>query len=298
VLWSSPNLLQEVTDALYSACEKSASRPKRTVTRHNHWSRWHTFLQEKDSKTLWKAIGWNGSFDKACNTSQRPSDADFAEHFSELLNSENNVFLTIPPSGVYIPLLDDDIAPGEVMDQIKKLKASKSAGQDGIPPGVLKYLSDEWLLLLTFILNSVFSGFYPSAWCLTRTIVLHKKGDTADVNNYRGISISNAISKVYDGILNHRFSTWYKPCLEQAGSQVGRGCEEQLIALRLYMDVARKTKQTLYILFVDYIKAYDRVNRVLLLEKLSKSGCGDKFLRALGLGLQNNFGVIGQEKFP
>ena len=30
---------------------------------------------------------------------------------------------------------------------------------------------------------------------------------------------------------------------------------------------------------------------------LSDSGCGDKFLRTLGCGLKENFGMIGSEKF-
>ena len=78
------------------------------------------------------------------------------------------------------------------MDEMRRLNSSKSAGQDGIPPGVLKGLSDEWLLLVTFIMNTFFERGYPAAWILTITVVLHKKGDPMDVNNHtvRGISIS------------------------------------------------------------------------------------------------------------
>ena len=48
---------------------------------------------------------------------------------------------------------------------------------------------------------------------------------------------------------------------------------------------------------MDYIKAYDRVNRNVLLQMLSRNGCGEKFLHGLGHGLNDNFGDIGKEKF-
>ena len=82
---------------------------------------------------------------KLANLSMKPSDEEFCQHFSELLNSSaterNNI--TAPNSEVYIPLLDTEILPGEVVDQIKTLKLEKSVGIDGIAPGVLKIIIES-----------------------------------------------------------------------------------------------------------------------------------------------------------
>ena len=43
----------------------------------------------------------------------------------------------------------------------------------------------------------------------------------------------------------------------------------------------KKEKKKLFILFVDFSKAYDRVPRKMLFEVLKKLGCGRKFLKAL-----------------
>ena len=43
----------------------------------------------------------------------------------------------------FIPVLDKDISPGEINLQLRKLKANKAAGHDGLAPGVLKYLNDD-----------------------------------------------------------------------------------------------------------------------------------------------------------
>ena len=74
-----------------------------------------------------------------------------------------------------------------------------------------------------------------------------------------------ALSKVYDNILNKRLALWFKPDLEQAGALEGRSCAEQLLTLRLLINTARKLKQNLYVAFIDYQKAYDRVDRNILL---------------------------------
>ena len=118
-----------------------------------------------------------------------------------------------------------------------------------------------------------------------------------DPNNYRGISIPAALGKIYDLVLCRRFTLWYKPKYEQAGAQKGRGCEEQILTLRLLIDIARKSNRTLYVTFIDYVKAYDKVNRYKLLEILDSRGCGTKFLNALSNSMCNSYGVIGGETF-
>ena len=89
-----------------------------------------------------------------------PSNKDFSDHFEKLLNPVENT-VRIAVSQVYIPVLDDPINPREVLDEIRKINPTKAPGNDGIPPGIVKWLPDEWILLLTDIVNSVFHGVYP-----------------------------------------------------------------------------------------------------------------------------------------
>ena len=59
-------------------------------------------------------------------------------------------------------------------------------------------------------------------------------------------------------------------------AQKHRGCEEQILTVRLLIDIARKTKETLYIAFIDYEKAYDRLERIKFYKRLDQLGCGSK----------------------
>ena len=91
--------------------------------------------------------------------------------------------------------------------------------------------------------------------------MLHKKGSWLACDNFRGISIIESMSKIYDYILYNRLARWFIPDREQAGSQPKRSCIEQIVTLRLLISYAIAKRLKLYILFVDYSKAYDRVPR-------------------------------------
>ena len=184
------------------------------------------------------------------------------------------------------------IEPQEVYDCIQKLKPSKAAGIDGISPGILKILPDSWILLITHIFNLIFFGQYPLEWTLMKMFTIFKKGKRDDPTNYRGISVISALPKLYDMVLAKRFFAWYTLKIEQA--QRGRGCEEQILTVRLLIDIARKTKRPLYVAFIDYQKAYDKLIREKLIEHLSSKGCGHNFVRALQASFTST-GVIGSE---
>ena len=96
-----------------------------------------------------------------------------------------------------------------------------------------------------------------------KIFTIFKKVTKDDPNNYQCISILSAIPKLYDMVLSNHFSLWYTPRPKQAGAQPGRGCEEQLLVL---IDIVRKTRKVLYIAFIDYQKAYNKVNRLKLIQ--------------------------------
>ena len=283
-------------DAASASVKKSAKRGSTKVTKTSE-DRWQKILSYDNPKALWNAINWRGTFDTPGDATEAPSDKEFCEHYESLLNPHGISVEYFPDKIKYMPILDDDIMTWEVESQVKRMKSNKAAGCDCLPPGVLKLLDDSWIVLLTYVFNLVFAGVYPITWNLLKVFNIFKKGLRWNPENYRGISIMPAIAKLYDMILADRFVKWCKPLPEQAGSQSGRGCEEQILTLRLIIDVARTAGYVLYIAFVDYVKAYDKVDRLKLLQHLDDRGCGSWFLSALQAATRLSTGVIGSSTF-
>ena len=77
-----------------------------------------------------------------------------------------------------VPLLDDPITDTEVCEQLGDMESDRAGGPDGLPPGVLKLLPATWLVLLTALLNRLFSNaMYPQSWVLAKMFTIFKKGN-------------------------------------------------------------------------------------------------------------------------
>ena len=62
----------------------------------------------------------------------------------------------------------------------------------------------------------------------------------------------------------------------QYGFRTGRGTRDAICQLRIMMERCLEMQKTLYICFIDYTKAFDRVKHDMLFEILSKAGVPDK----------------------
>ena len=258
--------------------------------------RWKRLLNDNDQKKIWKSIGWDGGIDE--KQAEQPSDEEFKIHFEQLLNppgNEDEEPLDVSDSP-YVPLLDDPIEEEEVEEAAKTCKESKSF--IGITPAIFKCFPTVWILYVTQILNIVFCSenlTFPIKWCYNKLIVLFKKGIRWICGNYRGISIGDTIGKLYAKILGNRLKKWMNVDSCQAGAQEKRGCTEHMLGLRLIIDYAKKEKVKLFVLFIDFSKAYDKVPRRTLFEILKKLGCGKRFLRALMSIYRNTVNILNSE---
>ena len=91
----------------------------------------------------------------------------------------------------------------------------------------------------------------------------------------------DTLAKIYDTLILNRLLLWCYIDKCQAGAQKGRSCLEQIFTLRMLIDYVIKKRSKLYVLFIDYSKAYDRVPRHKLVEVLRSRGCGRVMLKAI-----------------
>ena len=104
-----------------------------------------------------------------------------------------------------------------------------------------------------------------------------------NVDNFHGVSLSSTVCKVMCMILNNRLSGVAEEegliANEQGGFRKQRGCRDQVLSLVLLgqMEMLKKS-QGMMIAFIDFSKAYDKVDRDKLWKCLEKLGVNSKFL--------------------
>uniref|UniRef100_A0A0P4VRG8 Reverse transcriptase domain-containing protein n=1 Tax=Scylla olivacea TaxID=85551 RepID=A0A0P4VRG8_SCYOL len=288
-----------ITNALYSCVQQSVCRNQRSEQVDMQLGRWERLLSDRGDSRVWKAINWKGEYASENNGNSCPSSDEFKAYFETILNADtvndDDVEVT---TDVTIPVLDEQISVAEVQQQIKRMHPDKSCGPDGLPPGVFSLLPAQWVLAIVTLFNNVFLfGSYPCSWIKAKVFTIFKKGDRHNPHNYRGISILNSLAKLFDMVLCERLSHWFRPLREQAGAQRGRGCIEHIVTLRLLVDTARRKKEKLFVMFVDFSKAYDLIPRNKLLTVLKRLGCGMVMLGALTAMYRVTQSVVGSALF-
>ena len=278
----SEDSVQEVVQESCNEVNRIAKECKKTnVAREGSTDlRWKIIMEENDSGKIWRAINWKGEVGPDQSTTQ-PTDSQFKTHFEELLNPVSDEdgepnFEQAPN----IPILDDPFTFREMETALRNMKKKKSFV--GISPALLTNLPMNWLMFFLTLFNVIFDSFcFPLTWCYSKLTVLFKSGDRMSCDNYRGISVMDTLAKLYDTLIMNRIKMWMDVDNCQAGAMEGRGCLEQIFALRLLCDYVNYKKCKLYVLFIDYRKAYDKVPRSKLIECLKSAGCGRRMLKAI-----------------
>ena len=95
-----------------------------------------------------------------------------------------------------------------------------------------------------------------------------KSKDSSDVNNYRPIAITTALSKVLEQVLLSRLARYLWPADSQFGFKRAHGTEMAIFTLKQTVDFYRNQDTPVYMCFLDAKKAFDRVNHWTLAKKL------------------------------
>ena len=92
-----------------------------------------------------------------------------------------------------------------------------------------------------------------------------KKGDVNNPNNYRGISLGDASSKVYSTIINLRLQEWVEvnniTGKHQAVFEKNYSTIDHMFTLLALVQKQLSLNRKLYVAFIEFEKAFDSVNR-------------------------------------
>jgi hypothetical protein len=196
---------------------------------------------------------------------------------------------SIHPEGPSDTLNQIYISPDAVKKQILMANKDAAPGPDGLPMSVFAEAVDilkEPLAMLYNLVNQ--TGNIPKSWKLTRVVMLHKKKSKDDVKNYRPLSMSNHIGKIWERLANSALKKHLeeKGLLDpnQHGFRNGMGTQTNLLQMwESIMDKLEKEGALVEFWSFDLTKAFDLLDHNQVLNLLKKAGVTVKF----GVCIQN-----------
>ena len=94
---------------------------------------------------------------------------------------------------------------------------------------MLKHGTDKLITMLTWVINRCLNGEeVPQQWKVAYISSIHKKGSKKDCSNYRGISVTSVISRLYGKILRDLIEEENKDEEEQSGFRTGQSCTDNI----------------------------------------------------------------------
>ena len=181
--------------------------------------------------------------------------------------------------------LDSRITSSDVETALKRLKKGAAPGADKISAELLLAAKTHLMPLFVLMFNKVFTyAEYPVLWTQNFLKPIFKKGDICHPNNYRGIAIGSAMSKLFNLILlerlDKRIDITYPISENQIGFKKGHRTADHIFVLNTIINkIVKIERSKLFCAFIDFQKAYDKINRKLLLLKLQKVGIRGLFYK-------------------
>ena len=230
---------------------------------------------------------WKSAYEQLLN-----ENGDNPTHDPDTVTNDDRQLLpdrTVLDENRHLPdstSLNTEITVNDIRSAIKQASKGKAIGHDGFPTEVLN--NDSCVLYLAKLFNVYFqAGVIPESWSrgIINPIPKNPKDDSRNPLNYRGITITSSVYKLYCHMLNYRLSSWIENnsilCDGQDGFRKNRSTMDHISSLTYVFETRIKKKRDTFAAFIDFSKAYDRVDRTLLWGKLIKQGISGRMLEAL-----------------
>lgn len=182
--------------------------------------------------------------------------------------------------------LNNDIAVEEVTKAIEKSKNKKAVGLENLPNEVFK--NEISTKCLSSFFKEVFkSNVIPKLWrkAVLKPIPKGPQMNTRIPLEYRGISLLSTLYKIFSSVLNQRLVRYGEVnnifVEEQNGFRSGRSCDDHNFVLCTIIRQRKLCRKPTFVGFIDLKKAFDCVDRNMLLYKLLTIGIRGQLFKVL-----------------
>lgn len=214
-----------------------------------------------------------------CSSKTELEDA-WVDYIEQLYGDDNRREFEDTGEGEAAP----DITLEELENAIRKAKNRKAVGIDKVPVDLIKCLDVESRKALLKIMNGIYkTGHMPDDFEISTFIPIPKKSSARKCAEYRTISIMSHALKLLLSIVNKRIENKIDKYLSetQFGFRQKRGTRDAIALFKLVIQRALAVDRKIFACFVDYEKAFDKVEHTRMLEILQKYGIDKEDLQII-----------------
>ena len=175
------------------------------------------------------------------------------------------------------------IIKSEIENAFGKMKRGKATSDDGISIEMLTAVEDS-MDIITDIAGEIYESGEIGPYMFKSTFIpIPKTQGTLECSNHRTISIMNQITKIILRVILYRIRNKILPEIseEQCGYIKGKGTRNAIFILRILIERVLELNKKLYICFVDFEKAFDRIKHDDLMKMLEELKVDGKDLRLI-----------------
>ncbi len=164
---------------------------------------------------------------------------------------------------------------------LNEMASGKASGEDGITKEMLQTIDHTGKTRLLSLMNNIYdTGILPQDFMQSVFIALPKKPKANECKDHWTISLMAHAVKLLLKMITRRLKPKLEPEIDacQFGFRKGTGTREAIFGLRTLCARSIQVQQDLFLCFIDYEKAFDKVKHAKLIEILSEHDVGKKNL--------------------
>lgn len=181
-------------------------------------------------------------------------------------STESAAFLAVPPT------------EEEICSKLRGC-ANTSPGPDRIEYRHIKKLDPKCTILAKIFRVCFDAQNVPPQWKTAVTVLIHKKGLSSDISNFRPIALMSCLYKLMMGVIGKRIRTWAIDnnilSAEQKSARPSEGCYEHTFLLQSLIGNARRKQRNAYLAWLDLRNAFGSLPHGVLRSTMAHIGVPD-----------------------
>ena len=237
---------------------------------------------------------------------------DTPKDLANILNEQYASAFSVPKAEAAVGKADDffdentklsDVcfSIGDVKEAMKSFREDAAPGPDYFPAAVLKYCADTLAdPLYSLLRKSLDTGKLPNQFKRAIVTPLYKGGDRSTPSNYRPVALTSHVAKCLEKVIRRHLVNYLESNklmnTSQHGFRAGRSTISQLIEhLECVLNGLEEGKNV-DVVYLDFSKAFDKVDHGILLHEMKRLGIGGKIGRWIRAFLQERTQQVSVEK--